>query len=164
MISSSATSDVHRLSTRSTSLSSSDHVQREASSSPALVYCDGDIALDEDDDRTVVSALSPRPEHYVENNEARRDAINERLQREYKSQRHLRSRLKRLNAVAHAAAGLDVLANEPQLDSRYFNLPNVLMTPHVGSSTREARVAMAAVLLDAMEELARGSNPRNRLV
>ncbi len=50
-----------------------------------------------------------------------------------------------------AAAGLDVFANEPQLDSRYFNLPNVLMTPHVGSSTREARVAMAAVLLDAME-------------
>jgi hypothetical protein len=34
----------------------------------------------------------------------------------------------------------------------------------VGSSTLEARVSMAAVLLDAMEELARGSNPRNRLV
>jgi lactate dehydrogenase-like 2-hydroxyacid dehydrogenase len=63
-----------------------------------------------------------------------------------------------------AAAGLDVFANEPALDSRYFNLPNVLMTPHVGSSTLEARVSMAAVLLDAMEELARGSNPRNRLV
>jgi lactate dehydrogenase-like 2-hydroxyacid dehydrogenase len=63
-----------------------------------------------------------------------------------------------------AAAGLDVFANEPGLDSRYFNLPNVLLTPHIGSSTIEARVSMAAVLLDAMEELARGSNPRNRLV
>jgi lactate dehydrogenase-like 2-hydroxyacid dehydrogenase len=63
-----------------------------------------------------------------------------------------------------AAAGLDVFANEPGLDPRYFNLANVLMTPHIGSSTIEARVSMAAVLLDAMEELARGSNPRNRLV
>jgi lactate dehydrogenase-like 2-hydroxyacid dehydrogenase len=63
-----------------------------------------------------------------------------------------------------AAAGLDVFRNEPRLDSRYFNLPNVLMTPHIGSSTIEARVSMAAVLLDAVEDLARGSNPRNRLV
>ena len=63
-----------------------------------------------------------------------------------------------------AAAGLDVFADEPQLDRRYFALPNVLMTPHIGSSTIEARVSMGAVLLDALEELARGSNPRNRLV
>jgi lactate dehydrogenase-like 2-hydroxyacid dehydrogenase len=63
-----------------------------------------------------------------------------------------------------AAAGLDVFANEPGLDPRYFNLANVLMTPHIGSSTIEARVSMAAALLDALEELARGSNPRNRLV
>jgi phosphoglycerate dehydrogenase-like enzyme len=63
-----------------------------------------------------------------------------------------------------AAAGLDVFANEPGLDPRYFNLANVLMTPHIGSSTIEARASMAAALLDALEELARGSNPRNRLV
>lgn len=62
------------------------------------------------------------------------------------------------------AAGLDVFANEPQLDERYFDLANVFMTPHIGSSTLEAREAMARLLLDGLDELDRGSWPPNRLV
>ena len=63
-----------------------------------------------------------------------------------------------------AAAGLDVFAQEPHLHPRYFELPNVFMTPHIGSSTVEARIAMAVALLDALDELAQGLNPLNRLV
>jgi glyoxylate reductase len=59
---------------------------------------------------------------------------------------------------------LDVFANEPKLDKRYFDLANVFMTPHIGSSTLEAREAMARVLLDGLDDLDRGDWPRNRLV
>ena len=61
------------------------------------------------------------------------------------------------------AAGLDVFAHEPRLDLRYFGLPNVFMTPHIGSSTIEAREAMARILLESAEELERGGTPANRL-
>jgi len=61
------------------------------------------------------------------------------------------------------AAGLDVYKNEPQLDSRYFDLPNVFMTPHIGSSTVEAREAMARNLLEGADAIERGGAPKNRL-
>jgi lactate dehydrogenase-like 2-hydroxyacid dehydrogenase len=60
-----------------------------------------------------------------------------------------------------AAAGLDVFANEPRLDSRYFDLPNVFMTPHIGSSTVEARESMANALLEGLSDLDRGIPPPN---
>jgi lactate dehydrogenase-like 2-hydroxyacid dehydrogenase len=62
------------------------------------------------------------------------------------------------------AAGLDVFAREPKLDSRYYDLPNVFMTPHIGSSTIEAREAMATTLLDGIDALRRGARPDNRVV
>jgi glyoxylate reductase len=60
-----------------------------------------------------------------------------------------------------AAAGLDVFANEPRLDPRYFELPNVFMTPHIGSSTVEAREAMANALLEGLSDLDGGIPPPN---
>lgn len=62
------------------------------------------------------------------------------------------------------SAGLDVFENEPRLDPRYLSLPNVFMTPHIGSSTIEARVSMAHLLLDGIDAVRRGENPPNRLV
>jgi len=38
-----------------------------------------------------------------------------------------------------AGAGLDVFANEPCTDSPLFQLDNVVVTPHLGASTREAQ-------------------------
>jgi len=48
------------------------------------------------------------------------------------------------------AAGLDVFAGEPDLASAYFDLPNVFMVPHIGSSTLEARIGMGQILVDAL--------------
>src|SRR5580658_6649741 len=45
------------------------------------------------------------------------------------------------------AAGLDVFDGEPNLNPRYFDLPNVFMLPHIGSSTLEARLAMGETLV-----------------
>ena len=49
------------------------------------------------------------------------------------------------------AAGLDVFANEPDLDPRYRSLPSVLALPHAGSSTLETRLAMGAKLIEGVE-------------
>ncbi|MDR3417599.1 MAG: D-glycerate dehydrogenase [Nevskia sp.] len=46
------------------------------------------------------------------------------------------------------AAGLDVYRNEPQVDRRLTELPNVFLTPHVASATRETRKAMGFRALD----------------
>lgn len=51
------------------------------------------------------------------------------------------------------SAGLDVFCNEPQVDPRYRQLPNVFALPHLGSATRETRIAMGECLLKQVTEL-----------
>ena len=41
------------------------------------------------------------------------------------------------------AAGLDVFRSEPDFDSRFANLDNVILSPHVGSASRETRTGAA---------------------
>lgn len=61
------------------------------------------------------------------------------------------------------AAGLDVFANEPNLDPRFYDMPNVFMLPHIGSSTVETRVAMAEALASGVEALLAGRSTANRV-
>lgn len=60
-------------------------------------------------------------------------------------------------------AGLDVFSNEPRIDERYFDLPNVFMLPHIGSSTMDARVSMGRALITGFVELLSGDTPKNLL-
>lgn len=48
-----------------------------------------------------------------------------------------------LSSGTIAAAGLDVYENEPQLHPRLLEVPNVVLTPHIGSATRSSRLGMA---------------------
>lgn len=47
-----------------------------------------------------------------------------------------------------AGAGLDVCENEPAADPRFFDLDNLVILPHLGASTLEARTGMFEVMRD----------------
>jgi lactate dehydrogenase-like 2-hydroxyacid dehydrogenase len=63
-----------------------------------------------------------------------------------------------------AAAGLDVFRDEPHVPEELRRLDNVVMTPHLGSGSRETRAAMARLVTDEIERVARGEPPRHRVV
>jgi glyoxylate reductase len=58
-------------------------------------------------------------------------------------------------------AGLDVFAHEPEVPRELLALPNVVLTPHVGSATAETRAAMTRVLVDNLLAEERGEQPPN---
>jgi glyoxylate reductase len=47
-----------------------------------------------------------------------------------------------------AGAGLDVFEHEPKVDAALKTMPNVVLTPHLGSATPEVRQAMAGIVVD----------------
>jgi glyoxylate reductase len=60
-----------------------------------------------------------------------------------------------------AAAGLDVFRDEPRVPASYLDLENVVLTPHLGSGTRETRSAMALMVVEEIERVARGEPARH---
>ncbi|MDX1710198.1 MAG: D-glycerate dehydrogenase [Rhodovibrionaceae bacterium] len=61
------------------------------------------------------------------------------------------------------AAGLDVFDGEPDIDSRYRELDNVFLLPHIGSATEETREAMGFRALDNMDAIFAGKDPKDRV-
>jgi len=62
-----------------------------------------------------------------------------------------------------AAAGLDVFKGEPNIDPRYREFENVFMLPHLGSATRNTRIAMGMKAVDNLEDFFSEKNPRDGL-
>ena len=60
-----------------------------------------------------------------------------------------------------AGAGLDVFEHEPKVDRALRRLPNVVLTPHLGSAVTEARVAMAHLVADNILAFLSGERPPN---
>ena len=58
-----------------------------------------------------------------------------------------------------AAAGLDVFENEPALHPGLLELENVVLTPHIASSTRATRTAMAQLAMSNLRAALAGQVP-----
>jgi glyoxylate reductase len=63
-----------------------------------------------------------------------------------------------------AGAGLDVWKFEPQIDPRLLALPNVVMTPHMGSATLEARMAQGERVIANIRMWVGGDRPPDQIL
>ncbi|CAM3373964.1 glyoxylate reductase [Paracoccus aminovorans] len=73
-------------------------------------------------------------------------------------------------ALSHAlsfesigGAALDVFDGEPNINPTLKNSGRLVMLPHLGSATREAREAMGFRVLDNLEDFFAGRDPRDRV-
>jgi glyoxylate reductase len=69
-----------------------------------------------------------------------------------------------LEAGRLAGAGLDVWEHEPRIDPRLLALPNVVMTPHMGSATFEGRQASGDRVIQNIRMWADGHRPPDQVL
>ncbi len=62
------------------------------------------------------------------------------------------------------AAGLDVFEKEPAIPPALRNLPNVVLLPHLGSATTQARAAMARLVISGVVGVLGGKRPWNTVL
>lgn len=61
-------------------------------------------------------------------------------------------------------AGLDVYEHEPEVNPRLLSMKNVVILPHIGSATEEARNAMARIAATNVLRYLQGQAPLHRIV
>lgn len=61
-----------------------------------------------------------------------------------------------------AGAGLDVYEFEPKVSEGLLDLDNVILIPHLGNATYEARMEMGRAVADNLEDFKDGKTPRNK--
>jgi glyoxylate reductase len=69
-----------------------------------------------------------------------------------------------LEAGEMAGAGLDVFEHEPAVNPKLLKLPNVVLLPHMGSSTIEARVDMGEKVIVNIRTWMDGHKPPDRVI
>ncbi len=62
------------------------------------------------------------------------------------------------------SVGLDVFENEPNIREELLQLPNVVLTPHIGSATERTRRKMAEMVCSDVLRVLKGEEPLNRVV
>jgi glyoxylate reductase len=73
-----------------------------------------------------------------------------------------RALVEALRAGTIAGAALDVYEREPEVEAGLLELENVVLTPHLGSATRDTRVAMGMLCVEALRAvLLEGRIPAN---
>jgi lactate dehydrogenase-like 2-hydroxyacid dehydrogenase len=62
------------------------------------------------------------------------------------------------------AAALDVFEHQPQVPPALLALPNVLLTPHLGTATRETRARMGKMVIHSLIDHFSGRVPQHRVL
>jgi glyoxylate reductase len=127
-------------------------------------YVDKQTLLRESDVVSLHLPLSPETRHYIGSREfalmkktailinvARGPVVDEK------------ALVKALKARRIFAAGLDVYENEPALARGLAGLPNVVLTPHIGSASVETRLKMANMAVTNCIAGLTGQQPQNLL-
>ena len=69
-----------------------------------------------------------------------------------------------LKARSFAGAGLDVFEHEPAINPKLLKLDNVVLLPHMGSSTIEGRIDMGEKVIINIKTFADGHKPPDRVL
>lgn len=62
-----------------------------------------------------------------------------------------------------AAAALDVYEFEPKVSEELLDMDNVVLIPHLGNATKEARMEMGQAVVDNLRDYKEGKEPRNQV-
>ena len=68
-----------------------------------------------------------------------------------------------LNRRKIYAVGLDVYKNEPNLNPGYSKIKSAFILPHLGSATKDTRIAMANLAIDNIDEFFKTGNCSNKV-
>ena len=68
-----------------------------------------------------------------------------------------------LNKRKIYAAGLDVYKNEPNINPGYLKIKSAFILPHLGSATKDTRIAMANLAIDNIDEFFKTGNCTNKV-
>ncbi len=69
-----------------------------------------------------------------------------------------------LTAGEIAGAALDVFEHEPAINPKLLKMDNVVLLPHMGSSTIEGRLAMGEKVIINIKTFADGHTPPDRVI
>lgn len=123
-------------------------------------YVDKATLLAESDYVTLHCPLTPETTHYIDAgalarmkptaflvNTARGPVLDEK------------ALVAALEAGTIAGAGLDVFEREPAIEPDLIGMPNVVLTPHIGSASTETRVKMARMAVENCLAVVAGRRP-----
>ena len=68
-----------------------------------------------------------------------------------------------LNRRKIYAVGLDVYKNEPNLNPGYLKIKSAFILPHLGSATKDTRIAMANLAIDNIDEFFKTGKCANKV-
>ena len=68
-----------------------------------------------------------------------------------------------LNRRKIYAVGLDVYKNEPNLNPGYLKIKSAFILPHLGSATKDTRIAMANLAIDNIDEFFKTGKCKNKV-
>ena len=68
-----------------------------------------------------------------------------------------------LNRRKIYAVGLDVYKNEPNLNPGYMKIKSAFILPHLGSATKDTRIAMANLAIDNIDDFFKTGNCKNKV-